>query len=126
MLILPEALERYSQGKTELSKDMKETAFKLAHSGGEVFGEYGTVWDLLEQDGKGDKKGWRQRNFNAWMGYLKDIFGTVDILLGALDWDATGDATVVDVSLPFASSLSSSIRNRMQVTTRRDRDGETC
>ncbi|KAJ4297616.1 hypothetical protein N0V90_005509 [Kalmusia sp. IMI 367209] len=97
MLVMPETLERYAIGKKELPTDMNETAFRLSHTGGEVFGDYNNTWELMENSGEGEKKGWRQRNFIEWMGYLKDIFGTVDLLLGVLDWEKEGNATVVDV-----------------------------
>ncbi|KAF9738301.1 hypothetical protein PMIN02_012901 [Paraphaeosphaeria minitans] len=97
MLVMPEALEKFSLGKKDLPTDVSETAFKLAHSGGEVFGEYNNSWELLENDGVGEKKGWRQRTFIEWMAYLKDIFGTVDLLLGAMDWEKEGSAHVVDI-----------------------------
>lgn len=97
MLVMPEALEKFSLGKKELPTNTRETAFKLAHSGGQVFGDYNNSWELLENDGEGDKKGWRQRTFIEWMDYLKDIFGTVDLLLNALDWAKEGNISVVDV-----------------------------
>ncbi|KAF2109815.1 S-adenosyl-L-methionine-dependent methyltransferase [Lophiotrema nucula] len=97
MLVMPEALEKYSLGQQSLTRDVDKTAFALAHSGGEVFGKYGTVWDYLEHDGNGEKKGWRQRNFNGWMQYIKEIFGTDAVLLEAVDWKTAGEATVVDV-----------------------------
>lgn len=105
MLVLPEALRRYSQGKKEITKNMKETAFKLCHSGG-VWGNFDNSWDFIENDGlqKGDigyekhSKGWRQRNFVKFMAYIKDLFKTEDLVYKAVDWAAAGDATVVDVS----------------------------
>lgn len=39
MLVLPEALRRYSQGKPEITKNVKETAFKLCRSGG-IWGDF--------------------------------------------------------------------------------------
>jgi hypothetical protein len=98
MLVMPEALEKFALGKKDLPTDTSETAFKLAHSGGQVFGDYNNSWELLENDGAGEKKGWRQRMFIEWMAYLKDIFGTVDLLLGATDWEKEGSVHVVDVS----------------------------
>tara|TARA_R110002003_G_scaffold109_6_gene9179 strand:- start:2683 stop:3657 length:975 start_codon:yes stop_codon:yes gene_type:complete len=105
MFVLPEALRRYSQGKRELTKNMKETAFKLCHSGG-VWGDYANSWDFIENDGiaKGEpgyekkSKGWRQRNFVKFMAYIKDMFGTEEIVHNAVDWAGAGDVTVVDVS----------------------------
>ncbi|KAH7355756.1 O-methyltransferase-domain-containing protein [Pyrenochaeta sp. MPI-SDFR-AT-0127] len=96
MFLLPEALRRYSQGKTEITKNMKETAFKLCHSGG-AWGNYENSWDFIENDGEGDKKGWRQRNFVKFMAYIKDLFGTEGIVLDAIDWEGAGNVTVVDL-----------------------------
>jgi hypothetical protein len=106
MLVLPEALRQYSQGKGELTKNMKETAFKLCHSGG-VWGDFENSWDFIENDGvaKGEagyetkSKGWRQRNFVKFMAYIKDLFNTEDVVAKALDWAGAGDVTVVDVRL---------------------------
>jgi hypothetical protein len=111
MLVLPEALRKYSQGKPELTKDMKETAFKLCHSGG-VYGNFENSWDHIENDGVAEgevgydkySKGWRQRNFVKFMAYIKDLFKTEDIVYNAVDWANAGDITVVDVSLPFGYS----------------------
>jgi hypothetical protein len=105
MMVLPEALRRYSQGKKEITKNMKETAFKLCHSGG-VWGNFENSWDFIENDGvkEGEvgyekkSKGWRQRNFVKFMAYIKDLFNTEDLLFNAVDWAGAGDATVVDVS----------------------------
>lgn len=97
MFLLPEALRRFSQGKPEITKNMKETAFKLCHSGG-AWGNYENSWDFIENDGEGENKGWRQRNFVKFMAYIKDLFGTEGIVLDAIDWKGAGDVTVVDVS----------------------------
>ena len=104
MLLLPEALRRYSQGKAEPSKDIKETAFRLCHSGG-AWGDYDNSWDFIENDGEGEKKGWRQRNFVKFMAYIKDLFHTENIILNAVDWEAAGEATVVDVSILISASF---------------------
>ncbi|RAR07210.1 S-adenosyl-L-methionine-dependent methyltransferase [Stemphylium lycopersici] len=96
MFLLPEALRRYSQGKTEITKDMKETAFKLCHSGG-GWGEHENCWEFIENDGEGERKGWRQRNFVRFMAYIKDLFQTEGLVLDAIDWKAAGDVTVVDL-----------------------------
>ncbi|KAF1847026.1 S-adenosyl-L-methionine-dependent methyltransferase [Cucurbitaria berberidis CBS 394.84] len=96
MFLLPEALRRFSQGKPEITKNMKETAFKLCYSGG-AWGDYENSWDFIENDGEGEKKGWRQRNFVKFMAYIKDLFGTEGIVLDAIDWKAAGDVTVVDL-----------------------------
>ena len=100
MLLLPEALRQFAVGKSEISRDQKETAFRLCHSGG-IWGDYDNTWEFLENDGEGEKKGWRQRNFIKFMAYIKDLFKTESIVLDAIDWKAAGDATVVDVSRSF-------------------------
>ncbi|CAN9235853.1 unnamed protein product [Alternaria alternata] len=87
MFLLPEALRRFSQGKPEISKDIKETAFRLCHSGGEAWGDYETSWEFIENDGEGEKKGWRQRNFVKFMAYIKDLFHTENMLGGSAGHD---------------------------------------
>lgn len=102
MMLLPEALRRFAVGRSEIARDQKETAFRLCHSGG-AWGDYNNTWDFIENDGEGEKKGWRQRNFIKFMAYIKDLFKTESIVLEAIDWKAAGDATVVDVSFYFSS-----------------------
>lgn len=102
MMLLPEALRRFSAGKKELSTKQEETAFQLCHSGG-VWGEYGNTWEFIENDGEGERKGWRARNFVKFMSYIKELFNTEEIVLNAIDWEAAGNATVVDVSPPSSS-----------------------
>ncbi|PZD29970.1 O-methyltransferase [Pyrenophora tritici-repentis] len=97
MFMLPEALRRFSQGKPDISKDVKETAFKLCRSGG-AWGDYENSWDFIENDGEGEEKGWRQRNFIKFMAYIKDLFQTESHVLSAIDWKAAGNATVVDIA----------------------------
>ncbi|KAF1357462.1 S-adenosyl-L-methionine-dependent methyltransferase [Lizonia empirigonia] len=96
MMLLPEALRRFTVGKSEISRSQKETAFRLCHSGG-VWGDHENTWHFLENDGEGEKKGWRQRNFIKFMAYIKDLFKTESIVLDAIDWKAAGEATVVDL-----------------------------
>ncbi|KAK7714917.1 hypothetical protein SLS57_006989 [Botryosphaeria dothidea] len=96
MMVLNEALQRYSRGKPALTQDMSQTAFALFHSGG-VYGQHTNSWDLLEKDGEGDKKGWRSRNFVEFMRYVKEIFHLEGVVLDSHDWKSVGKATVVDV-----------------------------
>ncbi|CBX96647.1 hypothetical protein IAQ61_005490 [Plenodomus lingam] len=97
MFKLPEALRRFSQGKQTLTTDMTQTAFKLCHSGG-IWGDYANSWDLIENDGVGAQKGWRQRNFVKFMAYIKDLFHTESLVLDALDWASQGPTvSVVDL-----------------------------
>lgn len=98
MMVMNEALRRYSFGRAELTQEMSESAFALLHSGG-TFGKHGNSWELLENDGEGERKGWRQRNFVEFMRYIKEIFHLEGVVLEAHDWKAAGKATVVDVSI---------------------------
>ncbi|KAK8044010.1 O-methyltransferase family protein [Apiospora rasikravindrae] len=97
LMVLPEALRRFSSGKPDLTQKTDETAFALFHKGGQFGGQFETSWDYLENDGEGDKKGWRQRNFVQFMSYLKDIFLLEDKVLAAYDWASAGKASVVDI-----------------------------
>ncbi|KAL3959287.1 sterigmatocystin 8-O-methyltransferase [Purpureocillium lilacinum] len=96
MTLVPQALREYSLGKGQLTTDMNETAFALFHRSG-VFGRYATSWELLENDGEGERKGWRQRNFVEFMRYLKDIFQLEKVMLECYDWKAAGKISVVDI-----------------------------
>ncbi|EMR64683.1 hypothetical protein MGN70_008603 [Eutypa lata] len=97
MMVLNEALDRYSRGKPELTQEMSETAFALLHSGGELSGKHRNSWDFLENDGIGEKKGWRQKSFVEFMSYIKEIFQLEGVVLDAFDWKAAGNTTLVDV-----------------------------
>lgn len=97
LAVMPQALERYSRNKTTLTTNMGETSFALLQSGALARG-YKNSWELLEQDGEGERKGWRQRNFVTFMAYLKEIFQLEKVILESFDWKTAGKATVVDVS----------------------------
>ncbi|ORY63330.1 O-methyltransferase-domain-containing protein [Pseudomassariella vexata] len=96
LMVMNEALRRYSQGKPELTQKMDESSFALFHAGGQ-FGKHGNSWDMLENDGDGEKQGWRQKNFVEFMRYVKEIFHLEGVVLDAHDWKSVGKATVVDV-----------------------------
>ncbi|OTB08661.1 hypothetical protein M426DRAFT_316674 [Hypoxylon sp. CI-4A] len=96
VMVLNQALDKYSRGKPALTQNVDETSFALFYKGGQ-FGKYGNSWDLLENDGDGEKKGWRSRNFVEFMRYVKEIFHLEEIVFGAQDWESVGKATVVDV-----------------------------
>lgn len=102
MLVMNQALEKYSVGKSNLTTDINETAFSLLHSGenGEL-GKYKTSWDFIENDGEGKDKGWRQRNFVEFMRYIKEIFGLEKLILESYDWKSAGHAKVVDVRISY-------------------------
>ncbi|KAI1183184.1 sterigmatocystin 8-O-methyltransferase [Nemania serpens] len=97
MMTMTSALEMYSKGKSELTQDLSETAFALFHSTGPFGKKHANSWDYLENDGEGDRRGWRQQKFVEFMKYIKDIFHLEGIVLDAYDWAAAGTATVVDV-----------------------------
>ncbi|KAK5991391.1 O-methyltransferase lcsG [Cladobotryum mycophilum] len=96
MMVMTEALRKYSYGKPNLSPEMSETAFALLRSGGGL-GKYANSWDLIENDGEGERKGWRQRSFVDFMSYLREIFRYEEIIERAYDWEAAGDINVVDL-----------------------------
>ncbi|RYP17064.1 hypothetical protein DL766_008984 [Monosporascus sp. MC13-8B] len=96
MMVLNQALDRYSRGKSELTQEMSETAFALFHSGGTFSGKHRNSWEFLENDGEGERRGWRQRRFVEFMAYVKEIFHLEGIVLDALDWKAAGNAKLVD------------------------------
>lgn len=98
MMVMNEALQKYSRGKSNLPRDMSKTSFALFHSGG-TFGKFDNSWDLLENDGEGEDKGWRQKNFVEFMRYIKEIFRLESVVLDSFDWASAGEATVVDVSI---------------------------
>jgi hypothetical protein len=97
MMIMHEALERFSRGKPTLTQNMEESSFALMHKSG-TFGASGNTWDRTENDGEGDKKGWRSRNYVEFMRYVKELFQLEAVVLEAADWEKVGKATVVDVS----------------------------
>ncbi|SPN98664.1 uncharacterized protein DNG_01709 [Cephalotrichum gorgonifer] len=92
MTVVPQALAKFSRGKTSLPSGLDQTAFNLFHNG-----KYANSWDYIENDGEGEEKGWRSRNFTTFMTYLKDIFQLEAIVEGCYDWDAAGDISVVDL-----------------------------
>ncbi|PKS12521.1 hypothetical protein jhhlp_000728 [Lomentospora prolificans] len=95
LMVLNEALARYSKNKPELTQEVTESAFALFHKSG-IYGDFNTSWELLENDGEGERKGWRQRNFVEFMKYVKEIFRLEDTVLDCYDWAGAGDAMVVD------------------------------
>lgn len=123
---LPEALRRYSLGKETPAQGLGETAFAVAfggqdqhqyQNGQEVSGEGGgtgngkeekgkvggvTFWDVLREDGEGDKKGFRTPRFAQAMMAGRSSSGVdfLDLLQKGFDWEALGEGAVVDVS-PF-------------------------
>lgn len=93
LLMLNAALEKYTKGRPQLTDKMEETAFALMHGG-----KYKNSWEYSENDGEGERKGWRSRNFVTFMAYLKDIFKLESIVTESVDWKSFGKAHIVDVS----------------------------
>lgn len=108
LTIMNEALRKYCLGQKELTTDMSKTALALFQSGG-IFGgkKYQTSWEFIENDGEGERKGWRQRNFVEFMRYIKEIFRLDSVITDSYDWKAAGKAKVVDVSGYFTLATSS-------------------
>ncbi|OAX79556.1 hypothetical protein ACJ72_06121 [Emergomyces africanus] len=96
VMVLNEALARYSRGKPALTQEMNESSFALFHRSG-IYGKYSNSWEFLENDGEGEKKGWRAANFAVFMRYVKEIFHLEEVLVKCHDWKTEGKATVVDV-----------------------------
>ena len=101
MTVMPQALEKFNVGSETLPEDMSRTAFNLFHGG-----KYANSWEYIENDGEGEKKGWRSRNFTTFMSYLKDIFRLEHIVDGSYGWGEAGDLSVVDVSPTHSPSHS--------------------
>ncbi|GAP93370.2 putative sterigmatocystin 8-O-methyltransferase [Rosellinia necatrix] len=97
MMALTSALERHAKGRAELSQDMDKTAFALFHGTGPLGKKHVNSWEYLENDGEGDRRGWRQEKFVEFMRYIKEIFQLEGVVLDAYDWQSAGAATIVDV-----------------------------
>jgi hypothetical protein len=55
-------------------------------------------FDFAAVDGEGEKKGWRMARFGGAMAHISSSGGAdFEPLMAAFDWDALGEATVVDV-----------------------------
>lgn len=97
VLALARALDKWAVGQDALPKDTGKLAFNLAYSGG-LWGKYDTLWDLIENDGEGERKGWRQAEMVGTMRFVKKTLDLDDILVKATDWANPAGAHVVDVS----------------------------
>lgn len=82
------------------SQEPNESAGCIALNGGPLE-EGKTIFDFFETDGEGERKGWRMRRFGECMRIATQTgaYSSHHVHVG-LDWDALGDATVVDVDLP--------------------------
>ncbi|KAI9148322.1 O-methyltransferase lcsG [Paramyrothecium foliicola] len=95
-IALSRALEKFSYGEPELPKETGSLAFNYAYSGG-MLGKYDSLWDLIEGDGEGEKKGWRQKEMVALMKHTKEELKTNESLLALTDWNTPENALVVDI-----------------------------
>lgn len=58
MLVMQEALARYSRGRPAPTQNADESSFLLFHKAG-IYGSYNSLWQFIENDGVGKQKGWR-------------------------------------------------------------------
>ncbi|KAK6072736.1 6-hydroxytryprostatin B O-methyltransferase 2 [Seiridium cupressi] len=105
VMVLNEDLRWYKVGKCELVQDTDKTSFALFHAGGQ-FGSFRNTWELLENDGEGERNGWRQRKFVEFMEYLKDLFRPKGVVLNYSGWPPEGKVTVVDAKLVLRPSAT--------------------
>jgi hypothetical protein len=94
---LPEALRKFSMGKQEATEELEETPFGLGHL--DEHGKPVTLWEFMQNDGEGDKKGYRMRRFAEAMQVASKASNLNFETVGrGFDWASLGEATVVDVS----------------------------
>lgn len=96
LAVFPRALEEWSQGQQEFCKEPGKRAFNYAFSGGHL-GEYSNMWDMLDNDGKGDRKGWRAQEMVRTQRSLRDTLDMSAAILRITDW--SGHKHLVDVSI---------------------------
>lgn len=104
ILLLARALEKWSVGQESIPLEIGKLPFNYAYSGG-LSGKHDTVWDFVEADGEGDRKGWRQGEMVKAMRWLKDQLDyKVTVLYKMTDWNQPANAHLVDVCiLPLSS-----------------------
>jgi hypothetical protein len=97
LLVLSRALDEWARGKDEFPKEIGKLAFNVTYSGG-MMGKYDTLWDMIEEDGVGDRKGWRQGEMVEAMRWLKDQLDLEKTISALTDWNDPPNAHLVDVS----------------------------
>ena len=98
IVTLASALSKWSVGQKEMPLEMGKLPFNFAYSGGHL-GKYDTVWDLVEEDGEGEHKGWRQAEMVKAMKWLKSQLDLKDTALFHLtDFNKPENGHLVDVS----------------------------
>lgn len=104
--VLARALDKWSRGKDSIELAMGKLPFNYAYSGG-LLGKYDSVYDLVEEEGEGDKKGWRQGEMVKAMRFLKSQLDFRETMLFSLtDWNEPANAHVVDVSYNLSTYLA--------------------
>ena len=92
-----EAMERWGD-----SEDLIESGFGIAFGADQEHGKGGksSFFKFLQDDGEGDKKGWRMQRLGEAMDSMKGGDGTLDAahVHKGFNWEGLGKATVVDVS----------------------------
>lgn len=96
-----EAMERWGD-----SEDLIETGYGLAFGVDQEKGEGGnsSFFKFLQDDGEGERKGWRMQRLGEAMESMKGGDGTLDVahVHNGFDWEGLRKATVVDVSDPVS------------------------
>ena len=90
-----EALDKWGE-----TQDPSHSAFHLAFQ----LPEGSSVFDFLQNDGEAEEKGWRAKRFGTAMTAMSKS-GTFSSshLRNGFDWASLGEATMVDVCLPYYS-----------------------
>jgi hypothetical protein len=109
---LPEALRRFSMGKQEATEELEETAFGLEHL--DEHGKPVTLWEFMQNEGDGDKRGYRMPRFAEAMQVASRASNmNLETVRGGFDWASLGETTVVDVSFSLPASFFAP-RNRYE------------
>lgn len=96
VLALARALDKWAVGEEKLPTETGKLGFNMAYSGG-LWGKYDTLWDLIENDGEGERKGWRQGEMVGTMRFVKKTLDLDAVLVKATDWAEPAGAHIVDV-----------------------------
>jgi len=70
-----------------------------------------SVFSFVQQDGKGDKKGWRMKRIGEAMAAMKGAGGyDVGHIHAGFDWESLGSAKIVDVSALFSFTVQTAFK----------------
>lgn len=94
---VPESLRKYSAGKETSSEELLESGFSIADV--DKTGHPQTFWDYIRHTPKGKPEGFRANRFAEAMqtAAMASSTNLDDVVKLGFDWDALGEATVVDV-----------------------------